>query len=64
MQGWCKQLTAYTNNDRLVVDIEYTNQVTRTRFLDKTCPSDAPYKLTPILKKLELTAWIVTCPSG
>jgi hypothetical protein len=64
VQGWCKQLTAYTDNNRLVVDIEYTNQMTRTRFLDKVCPSDAPYKLTPILKKLELTAWIVTCPSS
>jgi endo-alpha-1,4-polygalactosaminidase (GH114 family) len=64
VQGWCKQLTAYTNNNRLVVDIEYTNQMTRTRFLDKVCPSDANYKLTPILKKLELTAWIVTCPSS
>jgi hypothetical protein len=63
-QHWCKQLTAYTSNDRLVVDVEYTNQVSQTRFLDKTCPSDAKYKLTPILKKLELTAWIATCPSS
>ena len=62
VQGWCKQLTAYTNNNRLVVDIEYTNQMTRTRFLNEVCPSDANYKLTAILKKLELTAWIVTCP--
>lgn len=62
VQGWCKQLTAYTNNNRLVVDIEYRNQMTRTRFSNDVCPSDATYKLTPILKKLELTAWIVTCP--
>jgi hypothetical protein len=64
VQGWCKQLSAYTNNNRLVVDIEYTNQMTRTRFLDEVCPSDANYKLTPMLKKLELTAWIVTCPAS
>lgn len=63
-QHWCKQLTAYTNDNRLVVDVEYTNQMTRTRFLNKACPSDANYKLTPILKKLELTAWIVTCPGS
>jgi hypothetical protein len=63
-QGWCKQFTLYTQNNRLVVDVEYNNQVTQSRFLNKTCPSDARYDETAILKKLELTAWIVTCPAG
>lgn len=63
-QGWCKRLTAYTHNDRLVVDVEYTNQLSRSRFLQKACPSDAGYDVTGILKKLELTAWIVSCSGG
>lgn len=61
-QGWCDKLTAYTNENRLVVDIEYTNQMSRSRFLDKACPSDGGYNITGILKKLQLTAWIVDCP--
>jgi hypothetical protein len=60
VQGWCHQLTAYTGRNRLVVDVEYGINH-KHRFLSKTCPSDAKYDLTPILKLLELTAWIVTC---
>jgi hypothetical protein len=59
-QGWCRQLTIYTQNNRLVVDVEYGSHT--QRFLNETCPSDARYNETAILKKLELTAWIVTCP--
>jgi hypothetical protein len=59
-QGWCHQLTIYTQRNRLVVDVEYFHN--RQRFLTKTCPSDARYDVTPMLKRLELTAWIVTCP--
>lgn len=62
VQGWCHQLTAYTANNREAVDVEYTDQLNQSRFLNKTCPGDAKYNATPILKKLELTAWIVTCP--
>lgn len=62
VQGWCRQLTAYTANNREAVDVEYTDQLNQTRFLNKTCPSDAKYNATPILKRLGLTAWIVTCP--
>jgi hypothetical protein len=61
-QGWCKQFTRYTDQNRLVVDVEYF--ANEQRFLTKTCPSDAKYDETAILKKLELTAWIVTCSSG
>lgn len=64
VQGYCHQLTAFTNNNRLAVDVEYNGQVSESRFLAKTCPSDAKYNVTPILKKLELTAWIVTCSGG
>jgi Glycoside-hydrolase family GH114 len=60
-QGWCKQFAVYTNTNRLVVDVEYFHN--RTRFLDKTCPDVAKYDETAILKRLELTAWILTCPS-
>ncbi len=61
-QGWCKQFTLYTNQNRLVVDVEYF--ANKQRFLTKTCPSDAKYNETAILKKLELTAWIVSCPGS
>ncbi|HEV3091219.1 MAG TPA: endo alpha-1,4 polygalactosaminidase [Candidatus Cybelea sp.] len=60
-QHWCDQFTVYTNQNRLVVDVEYNDQVSQSRFLAKTCPSDKGYNETPILKKLQLTAWIVTC---
>ena len=60
-QGWCKQFTVYTNQNRLVVDVEYTNQLKESRFLKQTCASDSQYDVTPILKRLQLTAWIVTC---
>jgi len=59
-QGWCKQFAVYTKTNRLVVDVEYFHN--RTRFLDKTCPETAKYDETAILKRLELTAWILTCP--
>lgn len=60
-QGWCDKFTLYTNQNRLVVDVEYfANQ---QRFKTKTCPSDAKYKETAILKKLQLTAWLVSCNS-
>lgn len=59
-QGWCNQFAVYTKSNRLVVDVEYFHD--RTRFLDKTCPDTAKYDETAILKRLQLTAWIVTCP--
>ena len=58
-QGWCRQFRRYTDRNALVVDVEY--HLTQNRFLTKTCPSDARYRETAILKRLELTAWIVTC---
>lgn len=63
-QNWCDKLTPYTSAGHLVVDIEYTNQMQQQRFLDKACPSDASYSITGILKKLQLTAWIVACPTS
>jgi hypothetical protein len=63
-QGWCKQLTPYTDENRLVVDIEYTNQMNEQRFIAKTCPSDEGYSITGILKKLSLSAWIVSCSTA
>jgi hypothetical protein len=59
-QGWCAQLAPYAKNDRLVVDVEYFHNV--PRFLHGTCPEAAKNHDTAMLKKLELTAWIVTCP--
>ncbi|HEY2473436.1 MAG TPA: endo alpha-1,4 polygalactosaminidase [Candidatus Cybelea sp.] len=64
VQRWCKQFAVYTNQNRLVVDVEYTGQLNKTRFLNQTCPSDSGYNETAILKRLELTAWIVTCPGS
>jgi hypothetical protein len=60
-QGWCNQFAVYTKTNRLVVDVEYFHD--RARFLNKTCPDVAKYDETAILKRLELTAWILTCPS-
>ncbi len=58
-QGWCKEFDLYTNADRLVVDVEYYHN--RKRFLDGNCREAAKNHDTAILKKLELTAWILTC---
>lgn len=58
-QGWCRQFQRYTDRNALVVDVEYN--LTRGRFSSKTCPSDARYRETAILKHLNLNAWIVTC---
>ncbi len=60
VQGWCRQFLRYTARNALVVDVEYN--LTRSRFLTKTCPSDSRYRETAILKHLELTDWIATCP--
>jgi hypothetical protein len=57
----CEQFTRYTDQKRLVVDVEYL--ANQQRFLTKICPSDAKYDETAILKKLDLTAWILTCSS-
>lgn len=59
-QGWCNQFDVYTRTNRLVVDVEYN--VPRKEFVERTCQDVARYDETAILKKLELTAWIVTCP--
>lgn len=59
MQGWCNQFAPYTQTNRLVVDVEYN--ITQQRFVGKACPDTAKYHESAMLKKLELTAWIVTC---
>ena len=59
-QGWCKDFTPYTDDDRLVVDIEYG--LKKTEFLNKTCPQAKTYRETALLKHLNLDAWVVTCP--
>ncbi len=58
-QGWCHQFDVYTNANRLVVDVEYFHN--RQRFLHRACPEAAQNHDTALLKKLELTAWILTC---
>ena len=58
-QGWCKKFDLYTNANRLVVDVEYYKN--ENRFLQKNCPEAAQNHDTAILKKLQLTAWLVTC---
>jgi hypothetical protein len=60
-QGWCRQFDLYTNDNRLVVDVEYYHN--KQRFLDHNCPEAAKNHDFAMLKKLELTAWIVTCKS-
>ena len=58
-QGWCNQFAVYTKANRLVVDVEYG--LSTKRFTTKTCPDTARYDETALLKKLQLTAWLVTC---
>lgn len=58
-QGWCKQFDVYTNANRLVVDVEYYHN--QQRFLGGNCSEAAKNHDTAMLKKLELTAWILTC---
>ncbi len=60
VQKWCGQFAVYTRTNRLVVDVEYN--LPRQKFLEGTCPRTARYDETAILKKLELTAWIIACP--
>ena len=61
-QGWCGQFTPYTNDDRLVVDIEYG--LSKSRFIGGACPKTESYHETAILKHLSLDAWVVTCPKS
>jgi len=58
-QGWCKKFNLYSDNNRLVVDVEYYHDV--ARFQRKNCPEAAQNHDTAILKRLQLTAWILTC---
>lgn len=59
-QGWCKEFDVYSKSDRLVVDIEYYHD--QQRFRNDNCPEAARHRDTAILKRLQLTAWILTCP--
>jgi hypothetical protein len=59
-QGWCNQFAVYTKSNRLVVDVEYG--LSRQRFLSKSCADTERYDETALLKRLQLTAWRVTCP--
>jgi len=59
-QRWCGQFTRYTDDNRLVVDIEYG--LKKSEFLNQTCPKDKSYRETALLKHLDLDAWVVTCP--
>ncbi|MGA8099538.1 MAG: endo alpha-1,4 polygalactosaminidase [Candidatus Cybelea sp.] len=58
-QHWCAQFNVYTNANRLVVDVEYYHDP--HRFLKDNCREAAQNHDTAMLKKLELTAWILTC---
>jgi hypothetical protein len=58
-QGWCKQFDLYTRSNRLVVDVEYYKN--QRRFLGPNCTEAAKNRETAILKKLALTAWILSC---
>lgn len=58
-QGWCKQFDVYTKSDRLVVDVEYYHD--QQRFRKDNCPEARRRHDTAILKRLQLTAWILTC---
>jgi Glycoside-hydrolase family GH114 len=61
-QHWCDQFNVYTNSNRLVVDVEYYQD--RQRFLGANCAEATKNHDTAMLKKLELTAWILTCTTA
>ncbi|MGA8533467.1 MAG: endo alpha-1,4 polygalactosaminidase [Candidatus Tumulicola sp.] len=61
-QRWCDQFTPYTDDGRLVVDIEYGTP--KARFINDVCPETKGYKETALLKHLDLNAWVVTCPKA
>jgi len=59
-QHWCGLFASYTNENRLVVDIEYG--ITNAAFRRNVCPAAARYRETALLKHLSLNAWAVRCP--
>lgn len=62
VQHFCNEYQVYSKQNHLVVDVEYG--LTPKGFQQKTCPSDARYHETAILKHLNLNPWIVTCTSS
>ncbi len=62
VQRWCGQFAGYTARNAAAIDVEYG--IASGRFVQKTCPADAAYRVTAILKRLSLNAWIVTCPTA
>lgn len=58
-QHWCGSFDLYTRQNRLVVDVEYYHA--QNRFLNGNCSEAGKNHDTAILKKLELTAWLLTC---
>ncbi|MBV8117838.1 MAG: endo alpha-1,4 polygalactosaminidase [Candidatus Eremiobacteraeota bacterium] len=61
-QGWCGQFTSYSDDGRLVVDIEYGTA--KAKFVHDVCPKTESYRETALLKHLSLDAWVVTCPKS
>jgi hypothetical protein len=59
-QKYCGQFTPYTDDNVLVVDIEYHGS--KSQFVNNACPYIENYKETGLLKHLNLNAWQVTCP--
>lgn len=61
-QGWCKQFDVYTGSNRLVVDVEYYHD--QQRFLGGNCAEAHRNHDFAILKRLQLTAWRLTCQTA
>jgi hypothetical protein len=59
-QNYCSEFTPYSDDNVLVVDIEYHGS--KSDFINKACPKIEGYKETALLKHLNLNAWEVTCP--
>jgi hypothetical protein len=60
-QKYCQQFTPYTDDNALVVDIEYA--ASKSKFINEVCPELEGYKETALRKHLNLNAWEITCPS-
>ncbi len=60
-QGWQKDLKPYTDKNKPVFAVEYTNKTSEKNFSDVVCPQARLLKYTAILKKKGLDKWVYKC---
>lgn len=60
-EGWCDLWKPFTDAQKPVLTIEYTDTMSQAAFLQNVC-SAAPAGLLPVLCRRELDGWAVFCP--